>query len=1095
MSTLPLESLQRIDKVCAQFERDWKPHETIRIEDYLDALPDADREQGTEELLRLEIELRRNRAELPRADEYALRFAKDIVERAFTTSDVPPHTFEALRSKGYEILETIGRGGMGVVYKARHVALDRLVALKLIVEGVHAQRKDLDRFFGEARLVARLQHPNIIQIYEVGEADGLAFLALELARDGNLEARLASTPQDPRHAAEIIEALANATRHAHAQGIIHRDLKPANVLLAPMPKIADFGLAKQVDDAAARTRTGEILGSASYMAPEQATGNIDAIGPATDIYALGAILYEMLTGRPPFKAATVVATLDQVVSQEPVAPRRLQRSIPNDLETITLKCLEKDSRRRYPTAADLAEDLGRFLRGEPIVARRTAIWERGSKWAKRRPLVAALAAATLLTATLGLLGIVWQWRDAVAARAYARRQLYRSSIAAAASALELHNHIGVARSLESAPPEFRGWEWRHFRSQLDNSAARLRGHTDGVSLVTYSPDGSRILSGSVDGTFRLWDASSHRLIAVLRHTRAVFAGSFTLDGDRIATIAGNEVRLWDATSGTLIAALPHPGDIAAHAFSRDGSLLATGEMTGDHVYLWDVATRRLLATMSNPYGTDRLAFHPDGTRLISTERVWDTTGREILAFARGKNDRLACLSFSPDGTRMATGIRFPANKVAIWDLRSGKQIAVGEGHQNEINAVAFSPDGSRIATASYDQTARLWDAKTLQPIAVLRGHSGWVRSIAFNPAGTRVLSASEDGTLRLWDASNGDLVAVLRGHAGGVNAGVFSPDGSQITSASADGTVAIWDVRLLERSGVLRGHTSYVYGIAVHPDGDRIASVAWDGTLRVWSAEWGKSLLVLDCGGEHLLDVAFSPDGKLVAAGSRSNNMRVWETATGKLLYMVKAPRGLTSVAFSPDGKTIAATLGTVYAEFKPDDNVVWLLDSRSGALRRVLRGHTNNANVVRFSPDGTRIVTGGYDHTLRIWDSATGAPLRSIPNTAVQAAAFNREGTLIATGTEDGKIELRNGSGDHVATMLPGSAVYSVAFSPDGKRLAAGCADNTIRLWDVDTQEETAQLRGHGAYVHAVGFSPDGTRLVSGSGDGTVRVWDTVRR
>ena len=292
---------------------------------------------------------------------------------------------------GYDILEWLGEGGMGVVFKANHQGLKRLVALKMIRSGGQARADLLARFRTEAEAVARLRHPNILQIYDIGEAGGLPFVALELLEGGSLGDRLAGAPQPSRQAAELVMLLARAVHVAHKAGIVHRDLKPSNVLYAfdGVPKITDFGLAKRIDSDDGHTESGQIMGSPSYMAPEQARGHSRNVGPAADVYALGAILYEMLTGRPPFKGETPIETVRQVVDNDPVAPSQLVPRVPRDLETISLKCLHKDPARRYPSAEALADDLHRHLHGQVIQARRTPLWERAAKWSRRNTLVAA----------------------------------------------------------------------------------------------------------------------------------------------------------------------------------------------------------------------------------------------------------------------------------------------------------------------------------------------------------------------------------------------------------------------------------------------------------------------------------------------------------------------------------------------------------------------------------------------------------------------------------------------------------------------------------------------------------------------------------
>src|SRR5262245_30743190 len=312
---------------------------------------------------------------------------------------------------GYEILGELGRGGMGVVYKARQTRLNRLVALKMILSGAYAGEAELARFRAEAEAVARLQHPNIVQVYEVGEQAGRPFFSLEFLGGGSFGRQLNGTPQPALQAATLVETLARAVHSAHQQGIVHRDLKPANVLLTEegVPKITDFGLAKQLDRQHAPTASGAILGTPSYAAPEQAAGKSKAIGPATDVYALGAILYECLTGRPPFRAETPLDTLMQVVADEPVPPRRLQPRVSRDLETICLKCLHKEPRKRYASALDLADDLGRFQRTEPISARPIGLGERSVKWVRRRPAVAALLGALVVLVAAGFAGMTALW--------------------------------------------------------------------------------------------------------------------------------------------------------------------------------------------------------------------------------------------------------------------------------------------------------------------------------------------------------------------------------------------------------------------------------------------------------------------------------------------------------------------------------------------------------------------------------------------------------------------------------------------------------------------------------------------------------------
>jgi serine/threonine protein kinase len=549
--------------------------------------------------------------------------------------DTPPADLP--RVGAYETLKVLGRGGMGIVYLAWQPGPARLVALKMVLAGAHASPQQRARFRTEAEAAARLHHPHIIQIYDVGEADGQPYFAMEYVEGGTLAARLNRHPQPWRAACTLVASLAGAVHHAHKRGIVHRDLKPANILLQPIdnettlqgdieresgailfspdlpvglsPKISDFGLAKLEIGGLAQTVSGAILGTPGYMAPEQAGKSSEPVGPAADIHALGAILYELITGRPPFQALSVLETLEQLRNEEPVSPRRLIANIPRDLETICLKCLHKQPRRRYESALALAEDLRRCIAGEPVKARPLSAWERGVKWLRRHPARAGLIGVSCLAvlALTGLaVGLSYSTRlkslngnlevavhDAQAAQDEAERQRaavgklerwvrYLRDVHLAEEAWQNGQVRRITALLKGCPTDLRGWEWRYLNG-LSHQDDEPPNFPAGVHAVAFHPNGRRLAAGCQDGSVWLWDAGSRTPTkAAEQHTGSVRGVAFSPDGRFLAS-AGDDgvVRLWDPDNGNLIRALKKQRPpLRCVAFSSDSMVLAAAGKEG-----------------------------------------------------------------------------------------------------------------------------------------------------------------------------------------------------------------------------------------------------------------------------------------------------------------------------------------------------------------------------------------------------------------------------------------------------------------------------------------------------------------------------------
>jgi WD40 repeat protein len=1012
---------------------------------------------------------------------------------------------------------------MGVVYKARHRELNRVVAIKTLRAGAYCDPEARDRFRAEAEAVARLQHPNIIQVFEVGtveprpgEFDPGPFLALEYVDGGSL-ARQTKAPHPPAGAARLVETLARAVHAAHAAGVVHRDLKPSNVLLtaAGEPKIADFGVAKTLGEeregpGRCVTQAGRVVGTAEYMAPEQIAGARPA--PSMDVYALGVILYELLTGRVPHCGATVEETMALAREADPVPPRRLQPGLPRDLDTVCLKALEKCPARRYATAEALADDLARWLGGLPILARRVGPAGRAARWARRRPAVAALSGLVVLVGLGGVAGVVWKWREARAhavaadgaaagARDHARMERwerYRANLAAASGALRLHNVSAARRALEVAPEEYRNWEWRHFWHRLDDSSRALVLGGGEVNHPTFGAGGRRVTFATAGGAVEVWDVPGRARLRRYEPAEKMGGVALSPDGRVIAYARGDHtLALRDLASDRVIAVCRgHEGEVTSFHFSADGTRVVTASADRS-IRTWEAATGRLIHALRGHEGATRsLSFSRDGGRFIShrsddrTARLWDArTGAELAALPGSEGVKHA--GFSPDGRTAFTTEAFPSYKVRLWDAVTGRPLAVLGGHTNEVTHVEFSPDGRRLVTASFDQTARLWDGGGAL-VSVLNGHRGQLLHAAFSPDGTRLVTTGTDQSLHVWDAATGAPLAVLHGHTGPVDRAAFTPAG-EVVSASRDGTARTWDVGRAGPGRTLRGHTNYVYAAAFHPDGRRVATAAWDGTARLWDAGTGRQLRAFAHGKARVVSsVALHPAGRLLATLGRDGAARLWDMDSGEQLHAWAVPVSGwedSRLAFSPDGALLAVG---------GNDGSVRLLDVAARSEAAVLKGHRDGVRDVAFSPDGRLLASVGEygDRTVRVWDVASRSPVAVLEGHAACAysVAFSPDGLLLASGSTDGTVRLwATAAWRPLAVLNQGTSAYGLAFSPDGTRLAVGCADNAVRLWDVATRQEVAEVWGHAAYVHAVAFSPDGARLLSASGDFTARVWDAA--
>jgi WD40 repeat protein len=1060
--------------------------EGVWAEDYIDRFPVLRSPDVMVDLLAAEYGLRARLRPPVWPEEFWLRFPELTAElRVRLPAENRPGWFDETRPQqrpgrpiagppvipGYDVLDELGRGGMGVVYRVHDRTLNRTVAVKTFA--TIPRTDDRARFAREAEAIARLDHPHIVPVYKVGEwavPDGSAvpYFVMKWYPGGSLDAAPAGPGTPPAHQARAIELIADAVHHAHERGILHRDLKPSNILLdgAGQPHVADFGLAGRVDPAVASAVSAVVAGTPAYMAPEQAK-DPSGVSVATDVYGLGAILYHQLTGRAPFSGDSPLATLALVESAPAGPPSRVNPAVPRDLDVITLKCLEKNPARRYTTAAALAEDLERWRTGRPITARPVPAWERAWRRVRRHPLIAGLAASTLV-ALVAAVAILADSNARIRAKeretsdaltretrllrqfeaALAREQnaLYLERVAAAGRLYAANQLPQAWALLDQCPPHLRGWEWRYLNSLRTDPAVKLTGHTDLVIGAGFLADG-RLVTVDTKGNVRVWDPLREKTIASWTVKVSIVTGIDIHPTKNWVAVAGhNGVVVLDVDSGTPVA---RPAGSRWVAFRSDGKMAATAN--GSVVRLWTIPDWEPAGKLS---GHENIvlfgAFRPDGRHLVTsasdrTVRTWDLETRTQVKH-RSVPSPVPKLVYTPDGETLAECYM---GSVLLTHAETGELQDRIDHPSDDRTIVGFQPDTHTMAVGGAKGEVVVWDRDRHRPVRIFRGHTARISTLAFGPEG-RLVSAGGDTVVMVWDPTRDSDSRSL----------VVAGFGNGKLAVAPDGT---W--------------------VAVGP---RLMGKAGDSWTVVLDPATGREMNRFPGSG----DLAVQGSTGLLAIGRPDGGITLLNPKTGAAKWSRLYPPDLAGqavegnncrIAFSPAGDRLATWV------FGTKEIQLW--DPADGTEIGRLPFDGTLVYALAFTQDGSKLAVA-FRESFHLWDFATRTRISCPIGGGVLAATYSPDGEWLATVEADRTVRLRNAATGEIVRPLigPAAGVVALAFSPDGRRLATGGIDKTVRVWDVESGNELLALTGPTEIIQSIAWDRAGGRLFVF--DDSVRVW-----